>query len=188
MLEVIRRVSREVPDVRWVVGSYRDQQQQRCETLQREHAPELKLNYLVNATSEVIAAADCCLMVSGSISLELLARRTPGIVLYRVPTVGRFFARFLMLCRYITLPNLMADAELFPEFVSNGNPETDIQNMTNQLVTWLKQPEQLNQTRQSVAELADKTAAPGASRRTADWILQHLHRDDQAAETGAKAA
>jgi lipid-A-disaccharide synthase len=188
MLEVIRRVSREAPGVRWVVGSYRDQQQQRCETLQREHAPELKLNYLVNATSEVIAAADCCLMVSGSISLELLARRKPGIVLYRVPTVGRFFARFLMLCRYITLPNLMADAELFPEFVSNGNPETDIQNMTNQLVTWLKQPEQLNQTRQSVAELADKTAAPGASRRTADWILQHLHRDDQATETGAKAA
>lgn len=73
MLEVIRRVSRAVPGVRWVVGSYREKQRQRCEVLQQQLAPEVRLHFFVEETSEVIAAADCCLMVSGSISLELLA-------------------------------------------------------------------------------------------------------------------
>ena len=174
MLEVIRRVSAEVPGVRWVVGNYREQQQRRCESLQRLHAPQLPLHYLVNATSEVIAAADCCLMVSGSISLELLARRKPGIVLYRVPSIGRFFARFLMLCRYITLPNLMADAELFPEFISDGAPEADIQKIKTQLCAWLQQPNILEAARQPISELAEYAAKPGASARTAGWLLQRL--------------
>jgi lipid-A-disaccharide synthase len=174
MLEVIRRVSQAVPGVRWVVGSYREKQRQRCELLQQQLAPAVKLHYFVEATSEVIAAADCCLMVSGSISLELLARRKPGIVLYRVPTVGRFFARFLMLCRYISLPNLMADAELYPEFISNGNPEPDIQRMTEQLTAWLTQPGQLEAATGRISELADRTAMPGASNKTATWLLQRL--------------
>lgn len=173
MLEVIRRVSQAVPGVRWVVGSYREKQRQRCELLQ-QLAPAVKLHYFVEATSEVIAAADCCLMVSGSISLELLARRKPGIVLYRVPTVGRFFARFLMLCRYISLPNLMADAELYPEFISNGNPEPDIQRMSEQLTAWLTQPGQLEAATERISELADRTAMPGASNKTATWLLQRL--------------
>lgn len=179
MLEVIRRVSSAVPGVRWVVGSYREKQRQRCEELRHELAPELSLQYFVDATSEVISAADCCLMVSGSISLELLARRKPGIVLYRVPSVGRFFARFLMLCRYITLPNLMADAELFPEFVSNGNPEQDIRRMTVLLTEWLTQPRVLLEAAGRVAELADRTAAPGASRRTAGWLLEWLENSER---------
>lgn len=188
MLEVIRRVAIRVPEVRWVVGSYREQQQQRCESLQRLHASEVSLNYFVNATSEVIAAADCCLMVSGSISLELLARRKPGIVLYRVPTIGRFFARFLMLCRYITLPNLMADAELYPEFISNGDPEADIQKITDQLCTWLQQPDSLKAVCEGVSKLAEHAAGPGASGRTASWLLQQLQVERGALPAKADAA
>jgi len=176
MLEVIRRVSVAVPEVRWVVGSYREKQRQRCEQLQQELASDVQLQYFVDATSEVIAAADCCLMVSGSISLELLARRKPGIVLYRVPTIGRFFARFLMLCRFITLPNLMADAELFPEFISNGDPKQDIQRITDLLRTWLTQPQQLAATAGQVSQLADRAAMPGASSKTAAWLVQRLEQ------------
>ncbi|MFM7056162.1 MAG: lipid-A-disaccharide synthase [Planctomycetota bacterium] len=176
MLEVIRRVSAAVPEVRWVVGSYREKQRQRCEQLQLELAADVPLQYFVDATSEVIAGVDCCLMVSGSISLELLARRKPGIVLYRVPTIGRFFARFLMLCRFITLPNLMADAELFPEFISNGDPEQDIQQITDLLRTWLTQPQQLAAAAGQVSALADRAAMPGASRKTAAWLVQRLEQ------------
>jgi lipid-A-disaccharide synthase len=180
MLEVIRRVSVAVPGVRWVVGSYREKQRQRCESLQQELAPELSLHYFVDATSEVITAADCCLMVSGSISLELLARRKPGIVLYRVPSIGRFFARFLMLCRFISLPNLIADAELFPEFVSSGDPEPDIRRMTTLLTNWLTQPALLKSVTAEVGRLADNCAAPGASSRTAGWVLQRLEEQASA--------
>jgi lipid-A-disaccharide synthase len=110
-------------------------------------------------------------MVSGSISLELLARRKPGIVLYRVPTVGRFFARFLMLCRWISLPNLMADREVMPEFVSNGDPESDIVKMVEQLGLWLGDSGELKRVQAEMAELADRTAAAGASEQAAQFLL-----------------
>jgi lipid-A-disaccharide synthase len=176
MLEVIRRVSSAVPDVRWVVGSYKQQQMERCQELQSAAGLSASMSYFVSKTSEVIESADCCLMVSGSISLELLARRKPGVVLYRVPTVGRFFSRFLMMCRFITLTNLIADEEVVPEFISNGDPENDICGMTAVLVEWLQNPDALNETREKLNQLADHATVVGATQRTAQLLLSEVMR------------
>lgn len=183
MLEVVRRVAERHPGVRWIVGSYRDRQRQRCQELQALAGTDVVLEYQTSATSEVIAAADCCLMVSGSISLELLARGTPGIVLYRVPTVGRFFSRFLMLCRYISLPNLMADREVMPEYISNGDPERDIVSMAALLGEWVSQRDVRESRARMLRELADAAAQPGASRRVAEFLWERHGGDGMSAES-----
>lgn len=182
MLEVIRRVTGQVANIRWVVGSYRDVQRQRCQELQILAGVNVPLEYLTNATSEVIQSADCCFMVSGSISLELLARGTPGVVLYRVPTVGRFFSKFLMLCRYISLPNLMADSEIMPEYISNGDPERDIASMSATLTEWLRDPSILAARAQAMRDLAAKAAQPGASRRVAELLLTRITESQRVAD------
>lgn len=174
MLEVVRRVQTAVPDVRWVVGSYRERQMLRCRELQAEANLTSPLNYFVNQTPEAIEAGDCCYMVSGSISLELLGRRKPGMVIYRVPTIGRFFAKFLMKCRFITLPNLIADDEVMPEFISNGDPENDIRKMSAMLTGWLQNPEALAERRAAMSKLAEKATDAGATRRTAEFLLNAL--------------
>lgn len=125
-LQIASKISAEIPEVRWVVGSYREDQLNLCQEIQQRIHPELRLAYQLGKTPEVIAAADFCLLVSGSISLELLARHRPGIVLYRIGSISRFLSRFLMHCRFITLPNLIAERELMPEFISSGNPQSDI--------------------------------------------------------------
>ena len=174
MLEVIRRVSDAVPEARWVIGSYKQQHMDRCQELESGVNMLTPLNYFVSKTPEVIESADCCFMVSGSISLELLARRKPGVVLYRVPTIGRFFSRFLMMCRFITLTNLIADDEVMPEFISNGDPEKDIQGMTTVLVEWLQNPEALAARKQVISRLADLATNVGATQRTAELLLNEL--------------
>jgi lipid-A-disaccharide synthase len=174
MLEVVRRVQAVVPNVRWVVGSYRERQMLRCQELQTAANLTAPLNYFVNQTPEAIEAGDCCYMVSGSISLELLGRRKPGMVIYRVPTIGRFFAKFLMKCRFITLPNLIADDEVMPEYISNGDPENDIQKMTEMLTSWLQNPQALAERRAVMSDLADKATDTGATRRTADFLLKAI--------------
>lgn len=174
MLEVVRRVQSVVPDVRWVVGSYRERHMQRCEELQAVASLPAPLNYFVNQTPEAIEAADCCFMVSGSISLELLGRRKPGMVIYRVPTIGRLFAKVLLKCRYVTLTNLIANDDVMPEFVSYGDPENDIQTMTVILTSWLKDPQALAKRRAAISDLADKATDAGATRRTADFLVDAL--------------
>ena len=188
MMEVVRRVSETVPEARWIVGSYKTQQMQRCQELQATAGVTAPLEYFVDKTPEAIESADCCYMVSGSISLELLSRRKPGVVLYRVPTIGRFFSRFLMMCRFITLTNLIADNEVMPEFISNGDPEADIRKMTSILTEWLQKPETLAARKEVISRLADHATNIGATKRTADFLLSQLAATASSPAPAQKAA
>ena len=188
MMEVVRRVSETAPEARWIVGSYKTQQMQRCQELQATAGVTAPLEYFVDKTPEAIESADCCYMVSGSISLELLSRRKPAVVLYRVPTIGRFFSRFLMRCRFITLTNLIADDEVMPEFISNGDPEADIRKMTSILTEWLQKPETLATRKEVISRLADHATNIGATKRTADFLLSQLAATASSPAPAQKAA
>ncbi len=188
MLQAIQRVSKQLPNVRWIVGNYKPAHETMCRQLAEEAGVRLKLEYVVGQTSEVIEAAACCLMVSGSISLELLARNRPGIVLYRVPRIGLIASWFLMKCRFITLTNLIADSELMPEFISCGNPESDVAGISQQILQWLTDGESLRATQNSMALLAGHAAAPGATTRAAELLIMKLHVTVPDAPEGRKAA
>ena len=172
MLEVVRAVRQRRPDIRWVVGCYNEEHRQRCQLLAVQDSKEAagSLVFTVGKASEVIEAADCCLMVSGSVSLELLARRTPGIVLYRVGRVGHRLAQMIMKCRWITLTNLIAGREVMPEFLSSGDAASTVHSIRDLLLDW-SEPETLRKQKAELQELAEKAAIPGATDRAADLIL-----------------
>lgn len=188
IVRVMQTVSVEVPDVRWIVGNYRPEHEVLCRSISAALGVENHPEYLIGKTSEVIEAADCCLMVSGSISLELLARRTPGIVLYRVPRIGRAASMVLMNCRFITLTNLIADHEVMPEFISHGNPARDIQGMAQKLTEWLIQPRALEAVRNSMTLLAGHATNQGASRRTAELLLTEIAYRSRSSASAVRAA
>ena len=152
---------------------WRPEQQRRCEELQRDSGLQVEIEYESSQTSEVIEAADACLMVSGSVSLELLARRTPGIVLYRTKFYGRFAAKYLISCRFITLTNLIADNEIMPEIISCRDPANDIARMEQLLTEWASNPNALAASREQLNTLANKVAIPGATARTVQLLLKH---------------
>lgn len=179
MLEAVKRVAEAVPEARWIVGNYRNDHSELCRRLHEEANVSADLTYYVDRTSEVIEAADFCLMVSGSISLELLARRTPAAVLYRVPRIGKFAARFLMTCRYITLTNLIAKRELMPEFVSCGNPARDIRQISEHLIGWATIPGALEERQRQMDELAKTAAITGSVERTAESIVEELNAAEE---------
>jgi lipid-A-disaccharide synthase len=183
MLEAAARVSAVVPGIRWVVGNYKDEHRQMCETIRQAQGIQIEPEYYVGRTSEVIEASSCCLMVSGSICLELLARGKPGVVLYRVGRAGHAASRFLQNCRFITLTNLVADHEVAPEFISSGDPEPAISRISEILIQWVSSPEHLESARKSMTLLSGHATATGAIRRTAELLLSEipvLHRERSA--------
>ncbi|MCA9062803.1 MAG: lipid-A-disaccharide synthase [Planctomycetaceae bacterium] len=188
MVETVRRVLRNAPDTRIVVGNYRQEHVELCRHLLLEAGSPFTPMYLVGKTSEVIEAADCCLMVSGSISLELLARRTPAVVLYRVGRLGHFASRFLMNCDFITLTNLIAGRGVMPEFLSSGNPEPAIQLMESVLARWLTDPDARASVVTEMNELAQQAAVTGAVRRTADFLCSELSHSNSQTTTIPDAA
>ncbi|MDR0328108.1 MAG: lipid-A-disaccharide synthase [Planctomycetaceae bacterium] len=165
MLSAVQRVQYEVTNVQPVFAAFSDEHA----TMIQQHLTERNMSIPVFAgrTTELIRAADCCLAVSGSVSMELLASNKPSVIYYRVGGFGLFIQRFFRRTRYITLVNLLGASQqkgqsvfyddsirvipkepsaedrhrmFFPEFLTSTDRSADV---ADWLIRWLSQPESL---------------------------------------------
>jgi len=180
MVEVMQRLSAEHSDVRFLVACYREKQKEFCEAQLEQSGTKLPVEFFVGKTSEIIEVADCAFMVSGSVSLEMLARETPAVVFYRLGRPEYLLARMLVTCKYMTIPNLMVDRAMFPEFHSTGNPSKLIGQLTEELQAWLGDSENLASVQAELKSLKSTVAKTGATARTAEAILSRLGDAKQA--------
>jgi lipid-A-disaccharide synthase len=174
MLEVLRRLHTRHPELTFLVACYSDAHRRECVQEMLIKAPSLPIQFFVGRTSEIIELGDFSLMVSGSVSLEMVARRTPSVVLYRIGRGLDILRRIGFQIRYISLPNLIANREVMPEFLSVGNPEPAIRAITDVLDRWTRLPEERQLAVAQLESLADGLVETGATRRTADFIVRTL--------------
>ncbi len=133
--------------------------------------PNLPIEIHVGRTPEIIELSCACLSVSGSVSLELLYRRKPSVIVYRVNRIERAIARRLLTTKYICLVNLLAEQELYPEFLTDHCPA---QGAATRILTWLDDTETRTVLVAKLDALCAQAAIPGACARTAQFILQAL--------------
>ena len=72
------------------------------------------------------AAADAALAASGTVAVELAAARVPTVVAYRVSPLSAAIARRLLKVRYASIPNLVLDREIQPEFLQENCTATKL--------------------------------------------------------------
>ena len=184
MLRVARVLHERHPDVRFPVACYKESQRDHCRLLLSGKYADLPIDLYVGRTSEIIAAADCCLMVSGSVSLELLARGTPAVVLYRGSWLFYVLVKLLVTCRYMSLPNLIAGRKLMPEFPFVARVDRHARKMAAILDRWLRDERALAEVRQEMLRLREDVVQTGGVERAAEAILARL----PAAQTKLRAA
>jgi len=154
------------PDARFLVACLREKHRQQVEaSLQGLSIP---IEAHIGRTPEIIHLAHSCLAVSGSVSLELLYRGKPSVVVYRHRWISIMLAHLLKRVPYITLVNLLADKELFPEFFRVGCPADK---MADHVVRWLNDRTAYETLCGELAALRERVAAPGACERAADAVL-----------------
>lgn len=66
---------------------------------------------------ELMEAADVVLLASGTAALEAMLLKRPTVVTYRLNPLTAFLVRRLQTVRYFSLPNNLAQRELFPELM-----------------------------------------------------------------------
>lgn len=182
MLEAIRRLHRTNPRARFLVAAYRDRQCLWCRDQLLEEDSDLPLEFFVDRTSEVVEAARCAMMVSGSVSLELMARRTPAAVVYRVGRVLHTIGKHLLNLDSITLPNLMSDRKVFPEMVSVGKTEPAVDFLTQSVHAMLNDHFYFQGVLERLDRLREQYAKPGASKQVAEFIYRQLQDADGISE------
>ena len=178
MIEVMKRLHERHPDVRFLVACYREEHRRFCSSYQMAHASRLPVHFFVGKTPEVIQASLCCSMVSGSVSLEVLARGKPAVVQYTTDWFTYLVGKSMVKCRYMTLPNLFVNREVFPEFFIIGSTTKYITKITEVLHGWLSVQDRLAAATQDVEQLRAEYAKTGATNRAATYLLQRLEPAD----------
>jgi lipid-A-disaccharide synthase len=106
--------------------------------------------------------------VSGSVGLELMLEALPTVVLYKVNHFDLLVARRFIRSKYISLVNLLADAEVFPEYLTPIDVSDKLAGWADR---WLSDPERRKAASRTIADLRDRVAVPGASARAAERIV-----------------
>lgn len=112
------------PGIEWVVPFVNAERKAQFLALKEAIAPELQIHYVDGQSREAMAAADVVLLASGTATLECLLLKRPMVVAYRLSPVTYAIAKHLVKTRYISLPNILADKSLVPEFIqAEASPE-----------------------------------------------------------------
>lgn len=174
MLDVAKRLHAKHRGIRFPVACYRKWHYDQCQSMIVGEYAKLPIDLYVDRTPEVVENSQCALMVSGSVSLELLARRTPAVVMYRATQFMRFLANILIHVKYMSLPNLMLNRPLMPEFPFAGQLDKHAGLIAAALDEWLSNPEKLAAVRSEMDALASEVAVTGGVSRAADAIIRQL--------------
>ncbi|MCA9134350.1 MAG: lipid-A-disaccharide synthase [Planctomycetales bacterium] len=186
-LAAIRELARRHPQTRFLVACLKSQHCLWCEQQRRPEDRALNIEFFVGKTSEIIELADCALMKSGSVSLEMMARGTPAVVVYHASRALYAIASRLTRVKSMTLPNLIANKTIMPEFLAVGSTAATIEKSIEAMDRLLRDPSECNRQRDELLQLSQQIARAGASREAAQAICRRLGGDSAATQSVGEA-
>ena len=188
LLDSAKIAMRETPGLMVAVACYN--QSQADDVRRRIAIRGDSIDVFVGRTPELIAAADCCLACSGSVSLQLMFYRTPAVIVYKINRLKMFLQSIFVRARYITLVNLLwaddiarpgrrtydpdaagAEKVPMPEYLTT---EDEPDRVAAHAIRWLNEPKALAEHVEMLDDLAKRFAKSGSSERTAVYLLSHL--------------
>jgi lipid-A-disaccharide synthase len=125
-LETAAWLSQQKPGLRFVIPAATPALNQSLKRQIRMLQPDLPVTLVEGHSQEVLGAADAVLLASGTAALEALLLRCPMVVAYKVSslTYNVVMGLGLLKIRNVSLPNLLAERDLVPEFMqAHANAE-----------------------------------------------------------------
>jgi lipid-A-disaccharide synthase len=172
LLGAAQRIHAERPETRFLVACFKSEHGQQIEERLRDL--NLPIEAHTGRTPEIIHAAKACIAVSGSVGLEMLYQGKPAVVVYRTSRLGMIGVRLLKTCRFISIVNLLADRELYPEFLSHRD---EAENAADRILHWLNDDASYAEACRQLADLRSRVAEAGACAKAASIILERLTRE-----------
>jgi lipid-A-disaccharide synthase len=171
-IEAARWIAERLPAVRFVSPAASPRTREMFETQCRVAGVQGTIRIVEGQARQVLTAADAVLLASGTATLETMLFMRPMVVAYRVAPLTAWLLRVsgIVKIRLFSLPNLLADKMLVPEFMQ----EQVVGSALGEAVLALLQQEDVrNAQLQEFAQLGAKLRQ-SASRRAANAVAELL--------------
>jgi lipid-A-disaccharide synthase len=168
MLKAAVKLAQDQPDVRFAVACFSTRHRDLAVEILQASGEALDIELHAARTPELIRVADVAWAVSGSVGLELMVEALPTVVLYKIKAFDLWVAKHFIKSKYISLVNLLADAEVMPEYLTPVDVSGELAAWASK---WLSDPNERRKASQTLATLRDRVAIPGASDRAAGRIV-----------------
>jgi lipid-A-disaccharide synthase len=157
------------PDTRFLMGCFKADQAERASAAAAQ--TKLPIEVHVGRTAEIIHLSHSLIAVSGSVSLELLYRKKPAMIIYKTNRIGHAAAKILQTCPYICLVNLLSGTQLFPEWLSHRFDSVAVGGF---ITNWLNDYRSYKKVCNELDQLRSKVLKPGACARAAEYVMQEI--------------
>jgi len=177
-LETIRLLNILCPQARFIVPLANEQRRQQFEQQMNQLDVSLPIQLVDGHAREVMAGADYVLSTSGTATLEAMLLKRPMVIAYRWGAISHAIFSRLIKNRYIGLPNLLADAEIAPEFLQQqATPE----NLARELYSLINDPERCRTMQARFDEIHEQLNL-NASEQAALAIVELMAKSDATRE------
>jgi lipid-A-disaccharide synthase len=117
---------------------------------------------------QALAQADVAIASTGTVTMECAFFGVPTVTLYKTSWCTYQIAKRIVMVKSLTMPNLLANEEVFPEFVQGAATPGNIAGAALELLQ--NEPRRI-QIKKRLAEVISSLGGPGANSRAAAAIL-----------------
>ena len=129
-----------------------------------------EVQIVFNQTYQLLKIAKAALVTSGTATLETALLGVPEVVCYKGGAISFGIAKQLIKVKYISLVNLIMDEEIVKELIQSDFNEFNLKAELNNLLNH----ETRNKILSNYSLLSAKLGGPGASKKTADLMINYL--------------
>jgi lipid-A-disaccharide synthase len=139
----------------------------RCAPLLAAGQPKIELQ--VGGLAEALSSATIAITKTGTITLECAYFGLPAVAMYKTDWITYLGARRIATVKYLSMPNLLADQAIYPEFIQG---QATARNIAGAALELLADPARRDAIRAKLSVIIQSLGGPGAARRAAAAIVK----------------
>ena len=165
MLGAVKLIRRQLPRTSASVVLPNDSLRQLARTLGAD------LEVQVGDLDQFLSQTDLAISKTGTVTMECALFGVPAVTLYKTSKTNYEIARRLVKVKSLTMPNLLAGEQVFPEFIQD---DATAENIAHAALDLLRNETGREQIQARLRQIVSSLGGPGATRRAAAAVASLL--------------
>ena len=138
------------------------------ELADRLSAPTADFEFQIGNLPQALAETDLAIASTGTVTMECALLGVPTVTLYKTSWLNWEIAKRLVTVKWATMPNILANDEVYPEFIQSAATPENIAKVALEL---LQNESRRQKIKSQLATIVSSLGEAGASRRATAAIL-----------------